>query len=153
MIIKTFCKATQPQTFLKARVLDFLRKNFDSFKFSPEQIINDIDLNNSQKLNENYSFFSALMTIEIIPLDIFYFLVNSHSQIFKKDNGGRTPFHLACRYNTNLEIIKYLVDQKKCDLKEKDNFGETPFHLACQYNTNLEIIKYLVDQRVGWCRK
>ena len=142
MIIKTFCKATQPQTFLKARVLDFLRKGFDSFEFSPKQIINDIVLNNSQKLNENSSFFSALMTIEIIPLDIFYFLVNSHSQIFKKDNGGRTPFHLACQYNTNLEIIKYLVDQKKCDLKEKDNYGRTPSNNESKINYANQLKRY-----------
>lgn len=65
---------------------------------------------------------------------------NIKDGIFKK-----TPLYFAV-CNGYLEIVKYLIDEKKADFNVKDNDGRTPLHLAAS-NGCLEIVKYLIDKK------
>ena len=54
------------------------------------------------------------------------------------------PLHLVC-YSGNMDIIKYLTEEKKCDLYCRTNDGITPLHLVCFYG-HLKVVKYLVER-------
>lgn len=51
---------------------------------------------------------------------------------------------LATKNSSNVEIVKYLVEECKCDLDSKDIHGDTPIMAAALYNSNVRILKYLV---------
>jgi hypothetical protein len=53
---------------------------------------------------------------------------------------------LACRNNTNIEIIKYLIEDIKMIKDHHDKNGNNCLNLACAYNPNLDIIKYLIEK-------
>ena len=57
-----------------------------------------------------------------------------------------TASSIACWQNTNLEVIKYLINRHKMNLNHIDNYNHTCLTLACWENTNLEVIKYLIEQ-------
>jgi hypothetical protein len=61
------------------------------------------------------------------------------------NNNGNNGFTLACLTNTNLDVIKYLVNDLKMDINHTNNYGNNGFTLACFTNTNLDVIKYLVN--------
>jgi len=45
-----------------------------------------------------------------------------------------------------LDVVKYLIDEKKADFNVKNNYGWTPLHLAA-YSGNLDLVKYLIDDK------
>jgi ankyrin repeat protein len=53
---------------------------------------------------------------------------------------------LACYRNSNIEIIKYLVEEMKMNVNHCNPLYLYPLILACSKNTNLEIIKYLIGK-------
>jgi len=62
-----------------------------------------------------------------------------------KDWFGRTPLHTAARYNSDVEVLKYLVSHG-ADVNAKEFYGNTPLHVAAEFNSNVEVLKYLVSQ-------
>jgi hypothetical protein len=52
---------------------------------------------------------------------------------------------LACWQNTNLAIIKYLIEDHKMDLNHVNKHKTNYIALACRSNTNLQVIKYLIE--------
>ena len=66
-------------------------------------------------------------------------------KIFEKDDYYlENAFLTACKFNNNLEIIKYFLKNQKINLKF------TKYHLdymfeACRFSENLDIIKYLLS--------
>ena len=53
---------------------------------------------------------------------------------------------VACRYNFNLEVIKFLIIDLNYDIESSETTnGENGLMLACSYNKNLEIIKYFIN--------
>ena len=77
--------------------------------------------------------------------EIIKIIENDSRYIDYKHLYGQNLLHLACKNNTNLEIIKYLIETNKFNLNEKTKDGDNLLHLACINNTNLEIIKYLIE--------
>jgi hypothetical protein len=63
---------------------------------------------------------------------------------FNKDWFGRTPLHSAARYNSDVEVLKYLVSHG-ADVNAKDNAGNTPLHFAA-IGGNVAIVQYLISQ-------
>jgi ankyrin repeat protein len=65
----------------------------------------------------------------------------------RKEVTGYTPLMLAIMGgNTNLMLIKYLVDTLRCNIRAKDNFGNTVIHLAVKYGCE-ELVKYFVIEK------
>jgi hypothetical protein len=52
---------------------------------------------------------------------------------------------LACSKNTNLAIIKYLIEEHKMNIDHVDRDNDNCLTLACQNNINLAVIKYLIE--------
>jgi hypothetical protein len=55
-------------------------------------------------------------------------------------------FNIACQYNTNLDVIKYLAEELNLNTNILDEDGDNAFNLACYNNTNIEVIKYLAEE-------
>ena len=74
------------------------------------------------------------------------FVENQHvnPNEYKDDKHGKTALHWASHYG-HLEVMKYLVENCKCDPMCRDATWEnTPLHWAARY-ANLGAVKYLVQ--------
>jgi ankyrin repeat protein len=59
---------------------------------------------------------------------------------------GETVLHTACRLG-QLEVVKFLVNEAKVDVRVRDDYGRTPAHDACwQAEPNMELIEIIVNQ-------
>ena len=56
-----------------------------------------------------------------------------------------TAFHCACHFG-HLDIVKYFVEERNCNLKCKNGDGDHPLHDAVRRG-NLNIVKYLIEER------
>ena len=61
-------------------------------------------------------------------------LVNS------SDAEGNTPLHIACM-NKQLEIVKFLTEDRKCNQRIKNQARRLPLHIACESDSPLEMVK------------
>jgi ankyrin repeat protein len=58
---------------------------------------------------------------------------------------GNTPLHSAAK-SGNLDLVKYLIEEKGADFNAPDNDGETPLHSAASWGT-LDVLKYLIEEK------
>ncbi|MFP3033743.1 MAG: ankyrin repeat domain-containing protein [Wolbachia sp.] len=62
-----------------------------------------------------------------------------------KDEDGRTLLYWAVNKD-RLNIIKYLVEEKKANVNAKDKDGKTSLHWAAEYNDTPEIVQLLIEK-------
>ncbi|MDR1385461.1 MAG: ankyrin repeat domain-containing protein [Planctomycetaceae bacterium] len=73
-------------------------------------------------------------------------LKNNPALVNAKDkDAGNTPLHYAAMGNSDLTIIRYLLENG-ADINIRNNYGITPFYTAAGFNPNIEIIKYLAEK-------
>ena len=60
-----------------------------------------------------------------------------------KDDDGNTSLHLAAAFGS-LEMVMYLIEDRKINPECPDGMGRSPLHNACELN--LAIVKYLVEK-------
>ena len=63
----------------------------------------------------------------------------------QRDNDGNTPLHYAAAYGKE-EIVKYLIEERKCSPECTGQWSRSPLHNACVKNGNLAMVKYLVEK-------
>jgi len=64
------------------------------------------------------------------------------------DDAGNTPLIMACEFGS-LEVVKFLVDVKKADVKIANGLtGDTPLHLASK-NGDASIVEFLLGKGVS----
>lgn len=63
----------------------------------------------------------------------------------KEKKLGWAPIHIAAEDNTDIEMMKCLVENGNADVNLRDNNGNTPLYYAIR-NKNVEIAKYLVEK-------
>jgi hypothetical protein len=84
---------------------------------------------------ENHHTFESM-------INDFWILFDQEDQIENKDIGLKKKcLAIGCKYNRNLEIIKYLIQCTDTDHLDMSSY----FMLACENNTNVEVIKYLYE--------
>ena len=54
-----------------------------------------------------------------------------------------TPLHLAC-FCGSYQIVRYLIDDRKCETNTRNNQGNVPLYLAC-IEGHLDIVKYIIS--------
>ena len=62
----------------------------------------------------------------------------------KDSKYGSTPLDLAAAYNTTVDVVKYMIEDKKCYSPPKLHGFNTPLHSAA-YQGNLSVVRYLVE--------
>jgi hypothetical protein len=53
----------------------------------------------------------------------------------------------TCSYTKNLSVIKYIIDDVKCDITHLDAGGYNLLLAACSWNSNVNVIKYLIEDK------
>ena len=56
-----------------------------------------------------------------------------------------TPLHWASEYG-NLDIVRYLVEERNCDVKCRNKYENTPLHLAAEEGRSY-IVQYLISEK------
>ncbi|CAL1285638.1 unnamed protein product [Larinioides sclopetarius] len=69
--------------------------------------------------------------------------------INSKDLNGQTILHVAAKFN-GIQVIRYMVEQKRMSLDMSDANGKTPFHVAAENHSN-EVLEYISN--LGICRR
>ena len=67
-------------------------------------------------------------------------LVSVGCDVNRQDEAGNTPLHMACQ-NGSTDMVRYLVEEKKCGFNVANNKGELPLHLACKHMCGKEIVQ------------
>jgi ankyrin repeat protein/uncharacterized protein YegL len=91
----------------------------------------------------NIDIFDAIKQSDLITVK--QLLQKDGKLIFVRDYLGDTLLHYAVMFNSNVDILKYLISQR-ADVNAKNNESETPLHWAAAYNSNVDILKYLISQ-------
>ena len=55
-----------------------------------------------------------------------------------------TCLHIACE-KSELNIVKFLTSEQKCDLEAENKYGNRPLHIACAYSNNVDLVRHLVE--------
>ena len=69
--------------------------------------------------------------------------INYEHEFYQND----TPIHIASK-NGHLEIVKYLIENRKVNKEIKGWYGKTPLHYACEKG-HQPIVEYLILQRAN----
>jgi ankyrin repeat protein len=69
---------------------------------------------------------------------------NDPESVYKKDVKYHTSLHWATKYNSNAEIIKYLI-KHGADVNAKNIYDDTPLHFAAYANPNVDVMKCLIE--------
>jgi ankyrin repeat protein len=58
---------------------------------------------------------------------------------------GNTPLHFAAK-SGNLDLVKYLIEEKGADFNAPDNDGKIALHFAARW-AKLDVVKYLIEEK------
>lgn len=105
---------------------------------------NEYDISSYNKTDKLCFLFAIVTFIEsprcIELLKYYHDKLNVHA-IHKQNKYN--CFLQACYYNTDIDVIKYIVDELGAQIEHKNVYGEDAFLVACYNNSNIKIIKYL----------
>ncbi|WP_349968545.1 ankyrin repeat domain-containing protein [Wolbachia endosymbiont of Armadillidium arcangelii] len=68
------------------------------------------------------------------------YLGDKRESLCTKDKSDKTPLHYAAK-SGNLELVKYLVEEKGADVNARDMSNKTPIRYAAE-SGNLDLVKY-----------
>ena len=77
-------------------------------------------------------------------MGIKYLVRNCRCDSSGKDEEGNIPLHLAA-FSGSLDIVKYVIEEKKCIPVCLGRLGRSPLHNACGRHSSLAVVKYLVE--------
>ena len=89
----------------------------------------------------------ALVACESGALSILKFLLDesnySRANASFLNKYGDSLLHIACQVN-DINMVNYLINEKKLSREAKNNIGYTPLLTAC-YNGNIDLFQHLID--------
>lgn len=112
----------------------------NDYKYIRDNLVNMIGSNEHNSFVEISVSFSK--SIDIIDLLIKEFKIDPVTYVDKYND---TLLIFACLYNTDINIIKYMVNGLKINPHHLGRYLANCLHTACRNNTNLDIIKYLIN--------
>ncbi|WP_353272525.1 ankyrin repeat domain-containing protein [Wolbachia endosymbiont (group A) of Urophora cardui] len=94
---------------------------------------------------DEYGYSPLRVAIENSNLQIVKYLIENGADLDIKYEKGLTPLHFAALFG-DLELARYLVDEKDCSFNVLDKYGKSPLHIASE-NGRIELVKYLVGEK------
>lgn len=84
-------------------------------------------------------------------LDVVQNIVSVDKNLITGTNRfGNNAVHMACRFNTDYEVIHFLFKTGGPEiLTARNDFGEIPLHHACRYHFDLKVTKEMVSGPQG----
>ena len=67
------------------------------------------------------------------------------AQDIRLDEYGDCLLHIACQWG-DVDIVRYLTTDARCDLDIQSSLLNTPLHVAC-YEKNLSVIRFFLRQK------
>ena len=105
-----------------------------------DNLVNIIGSNNHNIFVEISVSFSK--SIEIIDLLIKEFKIDPVTYV---DDHNDTLLIKACSHNTNIDVVKHMIDVLKINPHHLGKYLANCLHPTCRKNTNINIIKYLIN--------
>ena len=75
---------------------------------------------------------------------IYFCITKVGLDIETENEDGYRPLHIASASSHNAKLVKYLVNNNKCDINAKGPNGWTSLHIACR-NNNFKAVKYIAS--------
>ncbi len=127
-----------------------------TYKLKDHIFLYNISCNNFQYVNENLDqitnnelkndiFLAACALSNNQIIDLVKNYVENNVLLYMNEDGNNC-LNIACRYNSNLEVIKNIVENYKVNLNHVNKNGDNCLYIACAFNKNLEIVKYLFEK-------
>ncbi|MDR0392169.1 MAG: ankyrin repeat domain-containing protein, partial [Planctomycetaceae bacterium] len=102
------------------------------------------------KLNVKTSYGSTPLHFVLrglAKIDVVKFLVQNGCSVNEKNINGTTPLiQAAANANIDLNILKYLCEEKNAEINAKDNEGNTPLIMSAKHAKRSSMTKYLIDR-------
>lgn len=92
-------------------------------------------------MTDNKEWFTSVKNYQLNSIKKY---LQSGQDINAENDDGMTALHIACRSN-NLELVKFLVDNKASINHQPEGYEITPLMTACSYG-HMDIVKYLVEE-------
>ena len=128
---------------LKSDVLDNLQDNMDSYDLTTTLLQGGNWLESTLRNNpQNFTVRRLAVSGDCAALKSLIESSKDRSSLLKsKGPNGETILHNAA-FAGNLEVVKYLVKECKCDLNLKDFDGHTPLHNSA-HNGHIGVVRFL----------
>ena len=95
----------------------------------------------------NTGLTSLYLAIQENHLNIVLLLSDYGANFHHKTEDGMNLIHVACQ-NGNIDILRWLAQNKDFDMNEKDTCGATGLHYASS-NGHPKLVEYLLRRRCG----
>ena len=83
--------------------------------------------------------------VENNNIEVVRYVVSLGGNVNAPNHDGRTPFHLAAQYNSNVDVLKYLAYQGADINARATALRKTPLHYAAWWNKNPDVLKCLIS--------
>ncbi len=81
-----------------------------------------------------------------ISLEVIKKIVELEGSILASTNkDGDNSLHLSCKYNADLEVVKFIIEEGGSDiLTARNEEGQIPLHYACRFHTDQNVAKEML---------
>ena len=124
------------------RILEQKGVSFDNC-FRVGVIYHRMDLCDWLLMHAKCESISLSKSLEYFNYPAFFFTLNNENSIINEASSSDAL--LIASKNGLFEVVKFLIEQCRADVKVKDNDGKTSLHVASNYG-HIEIVEYLVEQ-------
>ena len=104
---------------------------------------NDGDIESASDLREQLMRASADGSLSKVKYLMGLWHVDPH--LCRDGENDNTPLHLASNFG-HLDIVRYLVEERNCDVVCRNKHGNTPLHYAT-LGGRLDVVQYLISER------
>ena len=99
----------------------------------------------SPDLNEQLLIISAIYNGDLREVKRLVEVEQVDLDLCTYDDVRATPLHLASLCG-HLDIVRYLLEERNCDLECRTEYESTPLHCAAMEGS-LDIVQYLISER------
>ena len=104
----------------------------------------DFDINCKNAYGSSPLHMACIGTLKYGSNNLYTSLTDNEQALLKKGDSAQITHAHA---NTYLNVVKFLLEEQRCNPVSKDNYGLTPMHSACHIGT-LHLVKYFAEEKL-----